>query len=174
MQALLTRKRSGCSASATSVEGWAFTVCRPRSRSGEELSGQSRYCSSRRLFVQTICRRMKLAEPAKLSEDGRLALEDPQNEILFSAASIWEIALKKRIGRINFAFAPGQIARAAKESGFAELPVFAIAAALVEQLPLHHRDPFDHLLIAQAMSEPARLFTADPVLARYSELVTIL
>ena len=173
MQALLTRKRSGCSASATSVEGWAFTVCRPPEQVGGEPSGQSRFCSSRRLFVQTICRRMKLAEPAKLSEDGRLALEDPQNEILFSAASVWEIALKKRIGR-NFAFAPDQIARAAKESGFAELPVFAIAAALVEQLPLHHRDPFDHLLIAQAMSEPARLFTADPVLARYSELVTIL
>jgi PIN domain nuclease of toxin-antitoxin system len=115
-----------------------------------------------------------LAEPAKLSENWRLALEDPQNEILFSAASIWEIALKKRIGRINFAFAPDQIAKAAKESGFAELPVFAIAAALVEQLPLHHRDPFDHLLIAQAMSEPARLFTADPLFARYSELVTIL
>jgi PIN domain nuclease of toxin-antitoxin system len=115
-----------------------------------------------------------LAEPARISENGRLALEDPQNEILFSAASIWEIALKKRIGRINFGFAPDQIAKAAKESGFAELPVFAIAAALVEQLPLHHRDPFDHLLIAQAMSEPARLFTADPLLARYSELVTIL
>jgi PIN domain nuclease of toxin-antitoxin system len=94
-----------------------------------------------------------LAEPAKLSEDGRMALEDPQNEILFSAASIWEIALEKRIRRIIFGFAPDQIAKAAKESGFAELPVFAIVAALVEQLPLHHRDPFDHLLIAQAMSE---------------------
>jgi PIN domain nuclease of toxin-antitoxin system len=115
-----------------------------------------------------------LADPDKLSENGRLALEDPQNEILFSAASIWEIALKKRIGRIHFPFAPDQIAKAAKESGFAELPVFAIAAALVEQLPLHHRDPFDHLLIAQAMSEPARLFTADPLFARYSELVTTL
>jgi PIN domain nuclease of toxin-antitoxin system len=127
-----------------------------------------------KILLDTYILVWALAEPAKLSEDGRLALEDPQNEILFSAASIWEIALKKRIGRINFAFAPGQIARAAKESGFAELPVFAIAAALVEQLPLHHRDPFDHLLVAQAMSEPARLFTADPVLARYSELVTIL
>jgi PIN domain nuclease of toxin-antitoxin system len=115
-----------------------------------------------------------LAEPAKLSEDGRLALEDPQNEVLFSAASIWEIALKKRIRRINFAFPPDPIAKAAKESGFAELPVFAIAAAFVEQLPLHHRDPFDHLLITQAMSEPARLFTADPLFSQYSELVTIL
>ena len=115
-----------------------------------------------------------LAEPGKLSENGRLALEELQNEILFSAASIWEIALKKRIGRAEFAFAPKQIVDAAKESGFAELPVFANAAALVEQLPLHHRDPFDHLLIAQAMSEPARLFTVDPVLAQYSELVTML
>jgi PIN domain nuclease of toxin-antitoxin system len=81
---------------------------------------------------------------------------------------------KSGLDELIFAFAPDQIAKAAKESGFAELPVFAIAAALVEQLPLHHRDPFDHLLIAQAMSEPARLFTADPLFARYSELVTIL
>jgi PIN domain nuclease of toxin-antitoxin system len=115
-----------------------------------------------------------LSEPGKLSENSRLILEEAQNEILFSAASIWEIALKKRIGRAEFAFAPDQIAKAATESGFAELPVFANAAALVEQLPLHHRDPFDHLLIAQAMSEPARLFTVDPVLAQYSELVIIL
>jgi PIN domain nuclease of toxin-antitoxin system len=115
-----------------------------------------------------------LGEPAKLSENARLAIEEPLNEILFSAASIWEIALKKRAGRLNFAFAPSQIAKAAKESGFTQLPVFADAAALVEELPLHHRDPFDHLLIAQAMCEPARLFTVDPLLTRYSELVTIL
>jgi PIN domain nuclease of toxin-antitoxin system len=117
---------------------------------------------------------LALGEPAKLSENARLAIEEPLNEILFSAASIWEIALKKRAGRVNFAFAPSQIAKAAKESGFTQLPVFADAAALVEELPLHHRDPFDHLLIAQAMCEPARLFTVDPLLTMYSELVTIL
>ena len=115
-----------------------------------------------------------LAEPGKLSETGRLAIEEPQNEIIFSAASIWEIALKKRLGRVDFAFPPHQIAKAAKESGFFELPVFANAAALVEQLPLHHRDPLDHLLIAPAMSEPARLFTVDPLFTRYSGLVTLL
>ena len=127
-----------------------------------------------RILLDTHILLWVISTPERLSASIRATILDPANDVLFSAASIWEIALKKRIGRINFAFAPDQIAKAAKESGFAELPVFAIAAALVEQLPLHHRDPFDHLLIAQAMSEPARLFTADPLFARYSELVTIL
>jgi prevent-host-death family protein len=61
---------------------------------------------------------------------------------LNAASKKRQVGILKRIGRLSFAFASDQIAKAAKESGFAELPVFAIAAALVEQLPLHHRNPF--------------------------------
>lgn len=98
-------------------------------------------------------------------------LEDTANEILFSAASIWEIAIKYRLSRPDFAHEPNQIADAARETGFSELPVYAAAAAAVATLPPRHRDPFDRLLVAQALTEPALFYTADTELASYSDLV---
>ncbi|MBV8531700.1 MAG: type II toxin-antitoxin system VapC family toxin, partial [Candidatus Eremiobacteraeota bacterium] len=92
-------------------------------------------------------------------------------EVLFSAASIWEIAIKSRLGRTGFTVKPREIARAACDSGFSELPVGSEAAALVAELPRLHRDPFDRLLVAQAMSEPAIFYTADHRLPAYSELI---
>lgn len=74
----------------------------------------------------------------------------------------------------NFVFDPYEVARGAVRAGFAELPVRADAAALVVTLPGHHRDPFDRLLVAQAMAGPLRLLTADPLPPPYSELVTLL
>ena len=97
-----------------------------------------------------------------------------QSEGLFSAASIWEIAIKTELGRADFAAKPEDIARAAVESGFDELPISAQHAAPAARLPRHHRDPFDRLLVAQAMTEPARLLTVDAALRRYSELVVVL
>jgi PIN domain nuclease of toxin-antitoxin system len=91
--------------------------------------------------------------------------------VLFSAASVWEIAIKAALGRADFKVAPAEIVAAALETGFAELPVSAAAALRVADLPPHHRDPFDRLLVAQALTEPARLYTADPALEPYSELV---
>jgi PIN domain nuclease of toxin-antitoxin system len=92
---------------------------------------------------------------------------------MFSAASIWEIAIKSALGRSDFRVAPARIAEVALESGFVELPVRVPAALRVAALPHHHRDPFDRLLVAQAMCEPAVLYTADPQLAAYSELVEL-
>ncbi len=69
---------------------------------------------------------------------------------------------------------PDQVARAARETGFVELPVTAGAAARISDLPLYHRGPFDRLLIAQAMVGPVRLYTADPLLPPYSELVQLI
>lgn len=127
-----------------------------------------------RVLLDTHVLIWALAEPGKLASEIRLIMEDPENEILFSAASIWEIAIKAQISRIDFSLQPNDIAQAAVDSGFAELPVRAASAALVAQLPLHHRDPFDRLLIAQAISEPVRFFTVDAMLARYSELVRVI
>ena len=79
-------------------------------------------------------------------------LEDPQNTVMFSAASIWEIAIKTGLGRPDFQIAPLSIIKAAKESGFIELSVTASIAAKAVDLPLHHKDPFDRLLIVQAMA----------------------
>ena len=92
-------------------------------------------------------------------------------EIYVSAASIWEIAIKARLGKITGD--PEQFADAIAASGFIELPVAARHAARVAQLPLHHHDPFDRVLVAQSLSEPLLLLTADAVLTQYGELVQL-
>lgn len=127
-----------------------------------------------RLLLDTHILLWALDQPARLDSGTRVLLEDPANEVLFSAASIWEIAIKVRLGRADFPVRPDAIAQAARDTGFTELPVRAGAAARVADMPLHHRDPFDRLLVAQAMAEPMRLYTADPLLPPYSELVTLI
>lgn len=93
------------------------------------------------------------------------------DEVYVSAASVWEIAIKSRLGKITGD--AGQLALAIGDSGFIELPVSAHHAARVAQLPLHHHDPFDRLLVAQSLSEPLLLLTADGALARYGEFVKV-
>jgi PIN domain nuclease of toxin-antitoxin system len=90
-------------------------------------------------------------------------------EIFVSAASVWEIAVKAKIGKLEGD--PHAFAAAIVERGFRELVISARHAAMVYDLPLYHRDPFDRLLIAQAVSEPLRLLTVDRMLGQYSELV---
>jgi len=109
--------------------------------------------------------------PERLPESVRATLQDPGNEILFSAASIWEIAIKHSLGRNDFDFEPEDIERLALDTGFQELPVRAAHCHAVARMPWHHRDPFDRLLVAQAQMLPAHLLTTDGLLPRYSELV---
>ena len=115
-----------------------------------------------------------LGDPARLDAATRAVFEDGGNEVFFSAASIWEIAIKAWLGRADFRQRPGDVAQSARETGFVELPVHSDAAARVESLPLLHRDPFDRLLVAQAMAGSLLLYTADPLLEPYSELVTLI
>lgn len=98
-------------------------------------------------------------------------LIESADEVYVSAASIWEVAIKARLGKIQAD--PHELAAAIEPSGFLELPVSTTHAAGVERLELHHADPFDRLLIAQALVEPLRLLTADEVLAAYSDLVVV-
>ena len=99
------------------------------------------------------------------------ALSDAANDVLFSAVSIWEIAIKFALKRADFDAAPHDILQGALAIGFVELPVTAATAATVGRLPLIHRDPFDRLLVVQAIAEPAILYTADERLPAYSDLV---
>ena len=101
------------------------------------------------------------------------AVVSAENEVMFSAASIWEMSIKETLGRARFPKPVDRILDAARTSGFTELPVRADTALAVATLPLHHRDPFDRLLVAQALALPARLLTADARLQAYSELVTL-
>jgi PIN domain nuclease of toxin-antitoxin system len=125
-----------------------------------------------RVLLDTNILLWAIIEPSRLKPGTRPVLQDPENEILFSAASVWEVAIKAALGRADFRVSPEEIFEEAIANGFVELPVRSAAALRVAGLPLHHRDPFDRLLIAQAMTEPARFYTADAALKIYSDLVT--
>ena len=96
-------------------------------------------------------------------------LLDDENEVFVSAVSWWEIAIKTHIGKLN-ANLP-ELRAASQESGFLELPLLGSHAEMLATMPRHHNDPFDHMLLAQAMSEPMRLITGDSVLTQYTPLV---
>jgi PIN domain nuclease of toxin-antitoxin system len=108
------------------------------------------------------------AFPERLSPAARALIEDPANEFVFSAASIWEAAIKFNFGRKDFQKNPGILRRELLLTGFEELPVFGEHAEAVTGLPPIHKDPFDRLLIAQAMVEGITLLTSDVVVAKYT------
>jgi PIN domain nuclease of toxin-antitoxin system len=124
-----------------------------------------------RLLLDTHVLLWTLGAPERLGNTLSAAIKSPDNDVMFSAVSIWEIAIKSALRRNDFQVAPDEILAAAIESGFTELPVRSAAAVQVAKLPVHHRDPFDRLLIAQAITEPATLYTADSQLEIYSDLV---
>jgi PIN domain nuclease of toxin-antitoxin system len=109
-------------------------------------------------------------EPHRISSKIHKMMADAE-EIHFSSSSIWEIAIKSRLGKMKAD--PGELLHWIGQNDFQELPVFSRHALVVSTLPMHHSDPFDRLLIAQAMSEPLHLITADSKLKRYSDLVVV-
>lgn len=126
-----------------------------------------------RLLLDTHVLLWAIQDPERLDFDTRDLIENAANVVLFSAASLWEIAIKAKLGRADFAVSPQRVLHAARLTGFEELPVTADTATRVADLPMHHRDPFDRLLVAQALAEQVPLYTADPVLRSYSELVRL-
>lgn len=94
-------------------------------------------------------------------------IKDPANELIFSAVSIWEVAIKAGLGRPDFAVNPHVFRRGLLDNDYVELPITGAHAAAVMGLPGHHKDPFDRLLIAQATVEGITLLTADANLASY-------
>jgi PIN domain nuclease of toxin-antitoxin system len=123
-----------------------------------------------RLLLDTHIFLWAVTGDAALKTPVRRAMEEA-DEVYVSAASIWEIAIKSRLGKIEAD--ADMLADEISEAGFRELPVRAQHAAGVAKLPLHHADPFDRLLIAQAIAEPLKLLTADKSLARYSEMILV-
>ncbi len=102
-----------------------------------------------------------------LSATAARLIADTSHTIYFSAASIWEIAIKASLGREDFKVDPGLIRRGLLENAYSELPVTSEHAAAVCRLPALHKDPFDRLLIAQAQVEGLMLLTSDATVARY-------
>ncbi len=112
--------------------------------------------------------------PERLRPDTRALIEDPENELYFSAASLWEIAIKNALGRRDFAVDPRLLRRALLEHDHAELAITGAHAVAVDLLPPIHGDPFDRLLVAQAQIEAMTLFTADEVVGRYPGPIQII
>jgi PIN domain nuclease of toxin-antitoxin system len=106
----------------------------------------------------------------KLSRKTRQLLEDPNNILVFSTASLWEIVIK-RTQRDDFEADPRELRRALLDNGYEELTVTSLHAFAVEDLPPLHKDPFDRMLVAQSRMEGIMLLTADAQLLRYQGLV---
>jgi len=108
------------------------------------------------------------AEPERLSRAARALISNPENEFLFSAVSIWEVAIKHGLGREDFQVNARVFRRALLDQDYIELPLTGNHAASIDTLPPIHKDPFDRLLVAQAMAEGISLLTSDVQLARYA------
>ena len=110
-------------------------------------------------------------QPERLSESARTLLTKPENVLFFSAASMWEIVIKRGLGRKDFEVNPRRLRKMLIAHGYTELPVTAEHAFTVETLPLLHKDPFDRLLLAQARTEGMLLLTVDTSVSQYQESV---
>ncbi|GMV02863.1 MAG: type II toxin-antitoxin system VapC family toxin [Burkholderiaceae bacterium] len=112
-----------------------------------------------------------LVDDPRLTTSARKLLAARDAEVCFSLGSIWEIAIKRSLGKLDFD--PGLIADAAEADGYAALPILREHLSVVARLPWHHRDPFDRLLVAQSLAEPMSLLTADTMLTRYGPIVRL-
>jgi PIN domain nuclease of toxin-antitoxin system len=105
------------------------------------------------------------ANSPELGQAASAAIADPDNRVFVSAASAWEIAIKRQLGRLDYTGSPS---RAIDANGFTALPITAQQAELVETLPLLHQDPFDRILIAQSLDRNLVLVTADGQIKQYA------
>lgn len=106
--------------------------------------------------------------PKRLSGAARRLIQAPDAELFYSAASLWEIVVKRTLGREDFRVEPRALRRGLLENGYAELAVTGEHALAVDTLPPLHKDPFDRILIAQSLTEGITLLTADSHVAKYS------
>lgn len=120
-----------------------------------------------KLLLDTHLLLWAAGQPERLSAAARTLLQDPANELLFSPASLWEVAIKNRLGRADFRVDPRLLRRGLIDNGYVELPITSEHAVATDGLPDIHRDPFDRILIAQATVEGVLLLTVDEVVTRY-------
>ena len=106
-------------------------------------------------------------QPDRLSAEARKFIDNPDNELLFSAASLWEIIIKRGLGRDDFKVDARVLRRALLDNGYSELPVVSDHVVAIDGLPPIHKDPFDRLLVAQATVEGITLLTTDFLVAKY-------
>ena len=120
-----------------------------------------------KLLLDTHLLLWAATQPKRLPAATRKLLSDTDNELLFSAASLWEIAIKHSLGRDDFVVDARVLRRGLLDNGYAELSIRSEHAVAIDSLPPIHKDPFDRLLVAQATVEGITLLTSDPYVARY-------
>ncbi|MNF69702.1 MULTISPECIES: type II toxin-antitoxin system VapC family toxin [unclassified Pseudomonas] len=123
-----------------------------------------------RVLLDTHILLWTLSDDPKLSAKARKLIESAA-EIYVSAATFWEMAIKVGLGKLNVDLE--EIREYCTQSGFIELPITSEHAIAVKDLEHHHRDPFDRLIVATAITEPMRLLTADPLVAKYTSLAIL-
>jgi len=126
-----------------------------------------------RLLVDTHLLLWATARSRRLPKEARRLIENPTNEVFFSAASLWEIVIKAALRRPDFRVDVAALGPAFTAMGFAELPVSGAHAERLASLPPVHKDPFDRMLVAQSLAEPLVLLTNDGVLADYGDVVKV-
>lgn len=112
--------------------------------------------------------------PERLSQEAIALITTPENELYFSAASLWEIAIKNALGRPDFQINTRLMRRGLLENGYIEMTITGEHTIAVEALPALHKDPFDRILICQALVEGLILLTSDQLVAQYSGPIQIL
>ena len=125
------------------------------------------------LLLDTHVALWAIADSPKLSQAARALILSPRATVWISVASIWEIAIKRALGRGDMPVSGVEAVRYFEQSGYRFLPIETEHALAVEELPTHHADPFDRLLVAQARTEPMRLPTHDEMLAPYGDMVVM-
>ncbi len=120
-----------------------------------------------KLLLDTHLLLWAAGQPDRLPNAAHKLLNDSENDLLFSAASIWEIAIKRGLGRDDFRVEPRLLRRGLLDNGYTELAIASQHALALDTLPPIHKDPFDRILVAQALVEGIMLLTIDPLVARY-------
>ena len=120
-----------------------------------------------KLLLDTHLLLWAAGQPTRLSAKARRLVNHPGNELLFSAASLWEIAIKRGLGRDDLQVDTRLLRRGLLDNGYSELPIRSDHVVATESLPPIHKDPLDRVLVAQATVEGITLLTSDAVVARY-------
>ena len=120
-----------------------------------------------KLLLDTHLLLWAAGEPRRLSKQARALIDNPDNELLFSAASLWEVAIKRGLGRKDFKVDARLLRRGLLDNDYRELPIISDHVVATESLPLIHRDPFDRILVAQATVEGITLLTIDSLVSQY-------
>jgi len=120
-----------------------------------------------KLLLDTHLLLWSAGKPERLSTEARALIETLDNELLFSSASLWEVVIKRGLGRVDFKVDARLLRRGLLDNGYSELPIGSEHVVAIENLPAIHKDPFDRILVAQAQVEGITLLTADPALAKY-------